>query len=291
MDDKELLKERFKSAVSSAVKAISENFDLDIKFGSAASTKKNTLNLPEVANLKKMQDFTNLRAFADSEALKIKYTDNKIYTENEPNGAMGKALYAIAEKIRYEKIGSDRLKGVKNNITQCYENKFKDKKIDEIQTESDVPVTEAFELYLRTHFFKIKKNDTTEKVLSYWKELFDKNLNKELKELNNYIKDQNKFSELITKLINNLDFEDPDSKEKEQKNQAKQDDSSTSDENNDENALSKEQEENKNAELNALETEFASLNESENSEEKQAKEAVDEPDLLKRNQKSRRTRK
>jgi len=42
-------------------------------------------------------------------------------------------LYAIAEKIRYEKIGSDKLKGVKNNIIQCYENKFKDKKIEAIE--------------------------------------------------------------------------------------------------------------------------------------------------------------
>ena len=33
MDEQELLKERFKSAVSSTVKAISENFDLKIKFG------------------------------------------------------------------------------------------------------------------------------------------------------------------------------------------------------------------------------------------------------------------
>ena len=73
MDEREILKERFKSAVSSAVKAISENFDLDIKFGNNTNSKKNSLNLPEVANLRKLQDFTNLRAFADSEALKIKY--------------------------------------------------------------------------------------------------------------------------------------------------------------------------------------------------------------------------
>ena len=33
MNESDLLKERFKSAVSSAVKAISENFNLDIKFG------------------------------------------------------------------------------------------------------------------------------------------------------------------------------------------------------------------------------------------------------------------
>ena len=79
MDDQELLKERFKSAVSSAVKAISENYDLEIRFGNNITSKKNSLNLPDIISLKKLQDFTNLRAFADSEALKIKYTNEKIY--------------------------------------------------------------------------------------------------------------------------------------------------------------------------------------------------------------------
>ena len=123
--------------------------------------------MPEISSLKKLQDFTNLRAFADSEALKIKYTDEKIYLKNEPDGLVSKALYAVAEKIRYEKIGSDKLKGVKKNIIQCYENKFQDKKIEEIKTEADVPITEAFELYLRSHFFGIKQNHATKKMLSY----------------------------------------------------------------------------------------------------------------------------
>ena len=61
-----------------------------------------------------------------------------------PKGTMAKSLYAIAEKIRYEKIGSDKLKGVKNNITQCYENKFKNKKIEEIKTEADVSNFRSF---------------------------------------------------------------------------------------------------------------------------------------------------
>ena len=85
MDERELLKERFKSAVSSTVKAISESFDLEIKFGSNIDSKKNSLNLPEVASLKKIQDFTNLRAFADSEALKIKYTNKKNTKTNDTN--------------------------------------------------------------------------------------------------------------------------------------------------------------------------------------------------------------
>jgi len=230
MDEKELLKERFKSAVSSTVRAISENFNLDIQFGNKLNSKENSLNLPEIANLKKLQDFTNLRAYADSEALKIKYTDKKIFLKNEPVGEMNKTLYAIAEKIRYEKIGSDKLKGVKNNITQCYENKFKDKKIEEIKTEADVPITEAFELYLRSYFFKIKQNHASKKMLSYWKDLFDKNIKQKLRELDNCIENQNKFSELVANLIENLDFQDPNSREKEEKRESSKENSTPSQE-------------------------------------------------------------
>ena len=131
---------------------------------------------------------------------------------------MAKALYAIAEKIRYEKIGSEKLKGIKNNITQCYENKFKNKKIEEIKTESDVPITEAFELFLRSHFFNIKQNHATKEILSYWKNLFDKNLKQRLRELDSCIKNQNEFSKLVTDIINDLDFEDPNTREKEEEN-------------------------------------------------------------------------
>ena len=273
MDEQELLKERFKSAISSTVKAISENLDLEVKFGNNINSKKNSLNLPEVANLKKLQDFTNLRAFADSEALKIKYTNKKIYLENEPRGAISKALYAIAEKIRYEKIGSDKLKGVKNNITQCYENKFKNKKIEEIRTETDVPITEAFELCLRSHFFNIKQNNITKKVLSCWKNLFDKNLKKNLKELDDCIENQSKFNQLVTNLIENLNFEDSDSKEKEEEIENSKENSTASEKNRDDNNLSqKEEEQSADSDLNIAESNFESFNEKEESEQRNEKE-------------------
>ena len=280
MNDQELLKERFKSAVSSTVKAISENFDLEIKFGNNLSSKENSLNLPEIASLKKLQDFTNLRAFADSEALKIKYTNKKIYLENEPRGSMSKALYAIAEKIRYEKIGSDKLKGVKNNIIQCYENRYKDKKIEEIRTEADVPITEAFELYLRSHFFGVKQSHTTRKVLGYWKNLFDQNLKKKLKELNNCIENQNKFGQLVVDLINNLDFEDPDSKEKEEKKETEKEGSSQSEEND---LSQKDGSQSEVSDLNVFETNADSSDENQDSSQR---EVDGNPSLVKINQKN-----
>ena len=269
MDEQELLKERFKSAVSSTVKAISENFDLEIRFGNITDSKKDSLNLPEVINLKKLQDFTNLRAFADSIALKIKYTDKKIYLENEPKGSTGKALYAIAEKIRYEKIGSNRLKGVKNNITQCYENKFK-KKIEEIKTEADVPVTEAFELYLRNHFFKIKQNQATKKTLSFWKKLFDKKLSSKLTQLDNCIKNQSTYSRLVANLITNLDLEDSDSKKREE---STSENSSPPEKNNDDNnSFQKEEEQSTDSDLKVAENNFDYFKGEDDSEQKSEKE-------------------
>ena len=280
MDEQELLKERFKSAVSSTVKAISENFDLEIRFGNLMDSKKNSLNLPEVVNLKKLQDFTNLRAFADSVALKIKYTDKKIYLENEPKGSMSKALYAIAEKIRYEKIGSNKLKGVKNNITQCYENKFKKKRIEEIKTEADVPVTEAFELYLRNHFFKIKQNQATKKILSYWKKLFDKNLSSKLTQLDNCIENQSTYSHLVANLIANFGLEDSDSKKREE---STNENSSSPEKNNNDDSFQKEEEQSTDSDLNVAENNFASFSEEDDSEQKSEKKVTTNQNSLNKN--------
>ena len=272
MDEQELLKERFKSAITSAIKTISENFDIEVNFSNNTSSKKNTLNLPEIENLKKMQDFTYLRAFADSEALKIKYTNSKIYLENEPAGTMGKSLYAIAEKIRYERIGSNKLKGIKNNITQSYENKFKNKKIEEIKTETDVPITEAFELYLRSHFFSIKQSDTTKKILSHWKGIFDKNLKNKLKDLEDCIENQKQFNQLSASLIGNLNFDDSDSKkEKEEKTE---EENSPKSENKDEGNDQSKKEDDKSAEtdLNIFESSFETSNEKESADKKEVNE-------------------
>ncbi len=286
MNEEELLKERFKAAVSSAVKVISEKFDLEIKFGNNINSKKGSLNLPEVANLKNLQDFTNLRASADSEALKIRYKNDKIYLKNEPKGTVAQALYAIAEKIRYEKIGANKLKGVKNNIIRSYENKFKGKKIDEIRTEADVHITEAFELYLRSHFFKVKQTNATEKILSYWKELFDKNLKKKLNELDDCVEDQNEFNQLVAELINDLEFEDSDSKEKEEKRENKKEDS-PSDSSNEENTPDNEKENQSSAtEFGVEENSLDSFSENDISDQSETKEISGDSSLRKKTQRN-----
>jgi len=286
MDEKEILKERFKTAVSSTVKAISGNFDLEIKFSNKTDSKKNLLNLPDIIALKNLQDFTNLRAFADSEALKIKYTDQKIYIKNQPNGTTAKSLYSIAEKIRYEKIGSEKLKGIRNNIIQCYENRYKNKKIEEIKTDSDVTITEAFELYLRNHFFQLKENKIKKKVLSNWKDLFDKNIKKNLKKLDNCVDNQNEYAQIISELIQDINLEDTNSKDQEQTKEEDQNDPSLSDDDNEKENSKKDSESQKNEEnFDMAESIIDSLDQNENNENIKEKEIPQSPILNNNKQK------
>ena len=63
----------------------------------------------------------------------------------------------------------------------------------------------------------LKQNELKKRVLGYWNELFDKNLKSELKKLDKLVENQGKFNNAIAKLIDDLNFEDSDSDEKERK--------------------------------------------------------------------------
>ena len=117
MDNKEdIHKEDFKSAIASTVKSISAQPDIKITFENKDNNDENTINLPEIKELKSIEEYSTIRAIADSKALKIRYTDKLIYNQNEPSGKLEKKLYETAEKIRYEKLGSNYFAGVKHNL-------------------------------------------------------------------------------------------------------------------------------------------------------------------------------
>ena len=55
--------------------------------------------------------------------MKLRYSDKKIFKNFEPNGFKAKKLYEIAEKIRYESIGTQEYQGIKENLINYYSNR------------------------------------------------------------------------------------------------------------------------------------------------------------------------
>ena len=94
MEKKDTHLENFKQAISSTIKSISEISDCNVSFGDQTRKKDNkNANLPVIRQLEKFKDFSSIRAKADSEALRLKYSNINIFEMYQPKGNSAKKLY------------------------------------------------------------------------------------------------------------------------------------------------------------------------------------------------------
>jgi len=201
MNKEDNFKEQFKQALISTAKVISDDYRPNIN---KKNNSSKNLDFFELDNLDNRHNFIRLRAETDSGALKKKFSNKEIYKKNLPINSSYRSLYDIAEKIRYELLGSKMLKGISKNFNENYNQKISLKRKDQLKNKDDVNVVEAFELYMLKNFLNIKLNTLSTKILSFWKKDFDSSLSNHIKFLYKNIENQeiynSKFSEILEKM-------------------------------------------------------------------------------------------
>ena len=229
MNKEDNFKEKFKQALISTIKVISDEYRVETELKKNLSSKN--YNFFELDNLSSKQDYIKLRAETDSEALKRKFSNKEIYKKNLPKNYSCRSLYDISEKIRYELLGTKMLKGISKNLKENYNHKIVIKRKDQLKTREDVSISEAFELYMLKNFFDIKLIPLSEKILSFWENDFKTSLDKHLNYLNKNLENQeiynSKFSQLLQEMeifkSENYDEEENQKNEDEQDNNLNRD--------------------------------------------------------------------
>ena len=254
MSDKDTsIKEKLRQALASTIRVISEDFEIK-KNEENKNSKK--FDFFELDNLNTKTDFIKARADADSSALKKKFSNENIYKKNLPNNSSCKSLYAIAEKIRYENLGGKMLKGIEKNLKDNYIQMINLKRKDQLKSKNDVPIVEAFELYMLKNFSNIELSSLSSKMLSFWEKDFDKSINKHIKFLKNNFENQGAYSLKFSEILKNMEiFQSEDNDETKDENQNEgQDNPSNDDENS---TLDDQRDENKDHESEAsLDSEY-----------------------------------
>ena len=219
MNKEDNFKEKFKQALISTAKVISDDYRTDINKKNSSS---NNFDFFELDNLNNRHDFIRLRAETDSEALKKKFSDKKIYQKNLPNHSSYRSLYNISEKIRYELLGSKMLKGISKNFNENYNQKLNLKRKDQLKNKDDVNAVEAFELYMLKKFLNIKLNTLSTKMLNFWEKEFDSSLSKHIKFLNKNIENQATYNSKFAEIFKKMDIFDSENEiDESQENQDK----------------------------------------------------------------------
>ena len=214
----EEFKEKLKQALTSTARVISD--DLDLKDDSNQNKSSKKFDFFNLENLNSKNDFIKARAESDSLALKKKFSNDEIYKKNLPTNSSCKTLYSIAEKIRYETLGSKMLKGIKKNLQDNYNQIIKLKRKDQLKTKEDVPIIEAFELYMLKKFHGVKLNSLTNNMLNFWENDFNQAIEKHIEFLKKNVESQNKFSSKFSEILKEMDiFQNDENEETKEENQ------------------------------------------------------------------------
>ena len=210
--------EKLRQALASTERVISDNYINEGKTKDNKSSKK--FDFFNLEKLNSKSDFINARAISDSSALKKKFSDEKIYKKNLPENSSCKSLYAIAEKIRYECLGSQMLKGIEKNLKDNYKQIIDLKRKDQLKTKEDVPIIEAFELYMLKKFHNIKLNSLTNNMLNFWEKDFDQAIENHINFLKSNLESQNEYSSKFSEILQKMEiFQNEENEEEKNDNQ------------------------------------------------------------------------
>ena len=228
MKKEDNLREQFKQALISTIKVISEEYKIDTNIKKNLSS--NNYNFFELDNLNTRQDYINLRAGTDSEALRRKFSDKFIYNKNLPKNNTCRSLYDVSEKIRYEILGSKMLKGISKNLKEHYTNKISLKRKDQLKSKEDVNLSEAFELYMLKNFFEIDLNPLSKKILSFWEKDFKNSFDKHLNYLNKNLENQDLYNSKFSEILQKMEIFEDENQDQEQNNEENQNDNNAQNE-------------------------------------------------------------
>ncbi len=236
MEKKTEILEHFKTAIGSTIKSLSNSESVEVSFGNKdLKLKKNLIRLPDVEQINNKINYNQIRALADSESLKIRFSNSKIFKSYEPEGNISKKLYKIAEKIRFEKLGADQFKGVKNNIKKYYQERINSLDLKN----SEDKIIESFENYLRVKFFESKNTQELEKKLKTYKKDLNEKFKGKIKQLCALTHDQAQYNSLISDLISDMKL---DQDLEEEKNEENEDETQKNPKNHEQKAEKQEQE-------------------------------------------------
>lgn len=198
----------FKRALSSTVKAIAEDKEIEVIFGNNSTSSEEKIILPEINNVFDLDNIASIRGAADNEALIYKYRNNDTYSEFLPNKEKNKKIYESLENTRIQILGSKYMRGVKSNLLSLYEKNCNEKNYSNVTSQSDLEIEHALEIYLK------KKIDTNivpksaSHALSYWSKWLDSKVGTSIDDLLENVDNQEKFAKLANKLISDLKLYD-----------------------------------------------------------------------------------
>lgn len=196
----------FKRAVSSTVRAMSNDAEIEVSFGTAPAPSPGQLRLPMVYTDMSLNEIAELRGKGDSFSLHKRFHNQSLHNKYMPKGELAQQVYNAIEDARVEAIGSNEMKGVAKNLKAHIEKHYSDHEIENAATIDKAPLGDILKLLVRERLTNEKPPKTTRKAVNSLRYEIEEKAGEHLDELIRSVNDQSKFSVLSRKVIADLDL-------------------------------------------------------------------------------------
>ncbi len=196
----------FKRAVSSTVRALANDREIEVSFGTAPAPIAGQVRLPMVYSDMSLQEIAELRGKGDSFSLHKRYHNDVLHSQYKPQGDMAREVYDAIEEARVEAIGANKMDGVAQNLKAHLEKYYNEHNIVQSEESTKAPLGDVMKLLVRERLTHELPPQSARTAVNKLRFEIEEKAGEHLNELINNINDQKNFLKLSRKIITDLEL-------------------------------------------------------------------------------------
>ncbi len=209
MSRDENIVEPFKRAVAGTMRAMSRDDELEVNFGvQEPSVSGHSAQLTQPPRELDAHSVAMTRGEADALALKLRHHDAKTHARRRPVGEIGRAVYDAVEDARCESLGSNRMKGVSDNLDVVIEDRCRAKGLHRISDQDEAPLADIMGLIVREKLTGKAPPPSAQQAVDMSRAWLESKVGDDLENLHEVIEDQEAFAKTLRQLISHLELPD-----------------------------------------------------------------------------------
>lgn len=204
-----ILSEPFKKALVHSTRALAEDSELEVVFGSdGPRLDGNKLILPHPPRDLNPKQAEQIRGVADRMALRIAHHDDIVHARARPRDEASAEAFDALEDARLEAIGAKAMEGVRLNLNAANVGALERSGIARRETKDEVGLASMLGQITREILTGDAVPGLIQRIINFFRSDIEKKTGERLRQLMPYIHDQAEFARMARRVITDLDMED-----------------------------------------------------------------------------------
>jgi len=202
----------FRQVTAAAMRAVAHRTEVSVTFTpERASLAGTEARLPLPSRDLPQDEVAELRGEADSMALSLRYHDAETHARRMPVGAVARQIYNSVEKARCEALGARRMAGIKLNLAAALDRRCRDEGYERVTAREEDRLADVIGLLAREELTGTAPPPAARRMVDAFRPWLKGRVGKDLVALSKVLTDQDAFSKVVRRLIQDLELEDEDS--------------------------------------------------------------------------------